>query len=41
MCGDEEEEDEKSSDKTERGYSGAAGREEEMKRFEKGGQEVC
>ena len=34
MCGDEEEEDEKSADETERGYSRAAGGDGEMERFE-------
>ena len=41
MCGVAEEEGEKSADNTERGYSRAAGRDGEMKRFEEGGQEVC
>ena len=37
----EEEEDEKSADETERGYSRAAGGDGEMERFEEGVQEVC
>ena len=41
MRGGEEVEDEKSADKTERGYSRAAGGDGEMERFEEGGQEVC
>ena len=41
MCGGKEEVDEKSADKTERGYSRTAGGDEEIERSEEGGQEVC
>ena len=40
MCGSEEKEDEKNTDKAKRGYGRAAGGGGEMKKFEEGGEEV-